>query len=119
MKNLIISVFLIFAFNSQAQSWAAKLENAQFQVRVNNYTAHTSEVKATQGTFSDNEFDLISNRCLSKEGIFKLDLSPEKTTITVYYLNWIDEFTINWLFTEAVPDINRKMKILPKEDYTF
>lgn len=119
MKNLIISAFLLFAFNSQAQSWAAKLENAQYQVRVNNYTAFTREVKSTQGPFSENEFNLISNRCLSKEGIFKLELSPEKTTITVYFLNWIDQFTINWLFTEAVPEINQKMKILPEVEYTF
>jgi hydroxymethylbilane synthase len=57
------------------------------------------------------EFELISKRCLSKEGIFKLELSTDKTTITVFFLNWIDQFTINWLFTEAAPDINNKIKI--------
>ena len=67
MKNLLIATFLLFTFGSQAQSWAAKQENAQYQNRVNNLEVYTSEVKIAQAgeTFSKGDFDLIQNRCLT------------------------------------------------------
>lgn len=119
MKSLVIAIFLLFTFNSQAQSWEAKMENAQFQTRVNNYLAYSCEVKKTQGLFTDDDFDLISNRCLSKEGIFRLVFSQDKSTITVYYLEWIDHWTINWLFSEASPDLSHKLRIHPSTEFNF
>lgn len=119
MKNIFIALFLLFAYNAQAQSWDAKLEDAQFQVRVNDYTAYTSTVFLSERFFTDDEFNRIQERCLPKEGIFKLELSPDKNIITVYLLNWIDEFTINWLFTEAVPDLENELNISPQEPYKF
>lgn len=119
MKSLVIAIFLLFTFSSQAQSWAAKQENAHFQMNVNNYLAYTSEVKKTQGEFTDDDFDLILNRCLTKEGVFKLSLSEDKSTITVYYLEWIDHWTIHWLFSEANPELKTKLRIHPKVEFTF
>lgn len=119
MKNLFIVFFLLFTFSSQAQTWAAKLENAQFQNRVNNYTAYTCEVKKTQGLFTEAEFELVSDRCLTKDGIFKLSLSQDKATIIIYYLEWIDHWTINWLFSEASPTLVSKLRIHPQVEFTF
>lgn len=119
MKSLLIATILFFTFSSQAQSWGAKLENAQFQTRVNNHTAYSAEVKKTQGLFTDDDFDLISDRCLTKEGVFKLALSSDKSTITVFFLDWIDHWTINWLFTEGNPALDGKLRIHPKTDFTF
>ena len=119
MKSLVIAIFLILTFNSQAQSWEAKIENAQFQTRVNNHTAYSREVKKTQGVFTNDDFELISNRCLEKEGVFKLSLSSDKSTITVFFLEWIDHWTINWLFTEASPNLSNKLRIHPKTEFTF
>lgn len=120
MKNSLITVlFFLFTFSSQAQSWNAKLENAQYQTRVNNHSAYTREVKKTQGLFSDDEFGLISDRCLTKEGVFRLEISSDKSTITVYSLEWIDHVTINWLFTEASPELNHTLRIHPKEEFIF
>lgn len=119
MKNLFIAIFLLFTFTSQAQSWGAKSENAQFQTRINNHTAYSSEVKKVSGLFSDNDFQLIKNRCLTKEGVFKLDMSQDKSTIIVYYLDWIDQWTINWLFTEANPELDHSLRIHPKVEFTF
>lgn len=119
MKNLFIAIFLLFTFSSQAQTWGAKLENAQFQIRINNHSAYTSEVKKVQGLFSENDFQLISDRCLSKEGVFKIDISQDKSTLIVYYLDWIDQWTINWLFTEANPELNYKLRIHPKVVFNF
>lgn len=120
MKNSFIAIlFLLFTFNSQAQTWASKAENAQFQTRVNNYLAYSREVKKTQGVFTDDDFDLISNRCLTKEGIFRLEISQDKSTITVYFLEWIDLFTVNWLFTEANSALKYKLRIHPEVEFTF
>jgi hypothetical protein len=119
MKNLFIVALLLFTFSSQAQTWGAKIENAQFQNSVNNHLAYTSEVKKTQGIFSDDDFQLISNRCLTKEGVFKLDISQDKSTIYIYYLDWIDQWTINWLFTEANPALDHKLRIHPGVEFTF
>ena len=119
MKNLFIAIFLLLTFSSQAQSWGAKSENAQFQVRVNNHSAYTSIVKKTQGLFTQDDFDLINDRCLTKEGVFRLDMSQDKSTITVYYIDWIDQVTIDWLFTEASPTLAHKLRIHPKVDFTF
>jgi hypothetical protein len=119
MKSLVIAIFLLFTFSSQAQSWGAKLENAQFQVHVNDYLAFSSEVKKTQGLFTDDDFNLISDRCLTKEGVFRLSLSADKSTITVYFLEWIDQWTINWLFTEANPALDHKLRIHQKTEFTF
>lgn len=119
MKNLIIAIVLLFTFTSQAQSWDAKAENAQFQNRVNNYAAYTREVKKVSGLFSADDFTLIENRCISKEGIFKLELSDDQSTITVYFLEWIDQWTIDWLFSEANPALAHSLRIHPKVAYTF
>lgn len=119
MKSLIISIFLLFAVSSQAQSWGAKIEDARFQTRVNNYLAYSCEVKKTQGLFTDDDFDLVSNRCLTKDGVFRLTLSQDKSTITVYFLEWIDHWTINWLFTEASPDLNYKLRIHEQTEFIF
>lgn len=119
MKNLFIVIFLLFTSSSQAQSWGAKLENAQFQNRVNNHLAYTSQVKKTLGLFTKDDFELISNRCLTKEGVFKLEITQDKSTIIIYYLDWIDQWTINWLFTEANPELDHKLRIHPKVEFTF
>lgn len=120
MKNsLITALFFLFAFGSQAQTWEAKSESARFQIRVNNYSAYSREVTKTQGVFSHDDFELISNRCLKKEGVFRLDISSDKSTITVYSLEWIDHLTINYLFTEANPALNYALRIHPKIEFTF
>jgi hypothetical protein len=119
MKSLIIAAFLLFTFSSQAQSWSAKAENAQFEVNVNNWSAYSCEVKLTQGVFSDDDFQLVSDRCLTKEGVFRLELSGDKSTITVYFLEWIDHWTINWLFTEGNPSLENRLRIHPKTQFTF
>ena len=119
MKNLFIAFFLLFTFSSHAQSWGAKVENAQFETRVNNRIAYSSEVKKTQGLFNDDDLQIISNRCLTKDGVFRLTLSADKSTITVYYLDWIDQWTINWLFTEANPTLAHKLRIHPKVEFNF
>lgn len=119
MKNLFIAIFLLFTFTSQAQSWDAKAENAQFQNRVNNYAAYTREVKKVSGLFSLDDFTLIQNRCQTKEGIFKLELSDDKSTITVYLLEWIDQWTIDWLFSEASPQLANSLRIHPEVVYNF
>lgn len=119
MKNLFIAIFLLFTFSSQAQSWDAKIENAQYQNRVNDNFVYTSEVTKSQGLFTDDDFELIRNRCLTKDGVFKLDFSQDKSIIVVYYLDWIDDWTINWLFTEANPDLEELLEIQPKVVFTF
>lgn len=119
MKSLIIATFVLFTVSSQAQTWAAKAENAQFEVNVNEWSAYSCEVKLNEGLFSDNDFLLVSERCLTKDGIFRLDLSSDKSTITVYFLEWIDHWTINWLFSEGSPALENKLRIHPKSDFTF
>jgi hypothetical protein len=119
MKSLIILTFVLFSFGSQAQSWAAKAENAQFEINVNNVLAYTSEVKLTQGVFTDDEFELVSDRCLTKDGVFRMELSTDKSTITIYYLEWIDHWTINWLFTEGSPSLENRLRIHPKTEFTL
>ena len=120
MKHLLfITAIALFSFGSQAQSWEAKMEDAQFQNRVNNYAAYTSEVKKTQGIFTDNEFNQVLDRCITKDGIFRLELSEDYSTITVYYLDWIDQWTINWLFTEASPTLDPKLRIHQKVEFEF
>ena len=119
MKSLIIATFVLFTFSSQAQSWAAKAENAQFEVNVNNWSAYSCEVKLNQGLFTDDDFQLVSDRCLTKDGILRLALSSDKSTITVYFLEWIDHWTINWLFSEGSPTLENRLRIHPKAAFTF
>ena len=102
-----------------AQSWDAKYESAHFENRVNGHDAFTSEVKKLSGEFTKEEYNAIRNRCETKEGVFKLDISSDKTTIYVYYLNWIDQVTINWLFTEAVPEMEFSLRIHEKVTFNF
>ena len=109
----------MFTFSSQAQSWDAKSENAQFQIRVNNHTAYSSEIKKLAGLFTKSDFELIQNRCLTKEGVFRLDISQDKSTITVYYLDWIDNWTINWLITEASSELAHTFRFHSKTEFTF
>jgi len=119
MKNLVIALFLLCTFNSQAQSWEAKIENAQFQVKHNNYSAYSCVVKKNQGLFSDDDFERISKRCLTKDGIFRVALSQDKSMITVFYLDWIDHWTINWLFSEASPALKNTLRIHPQTEFSF
>lgn len=120
MKNVVSVVFLLLVTGfTNAQSWESKFENAQFENRVNGHEAYTSEVKKVSGEFTKAEFNLILNRCETKEGVFKMDISDDKSTITIYYLNWIDQVTINWLFTEAVPELENTLRIHQKVSYTF
>ena len=110
---------MLLACNSEAQSWAAKAENAQFEVNVNNWSAYSCEVKLNQGLFTDDDFQLVSDRCLTKDGIFRLDMSPDKSTITIYFLEWIDHWTINWLFSEGSTALENRLRIHPKVEFTF
>jgi hypothetical protein len=120
MKSIVSIIFLLCVTGlAQAQSWDAKYENASFENRVNGYEAYTSEVKKVSGEFSKDEYSAIRNRCETKEGIFKLELSSDKTTIVIYYLSWIDQVTINWLFTEAVPELTLSLRIHPKVNFNF
>ncbi len=120
MKRFIIALVLLVSFQSNAQSWGAKFEDAQYQHFTNNFSAYTREVKRTHDNiFSMDDFELISDRCLSKEGIFRLELSDDQSTITVYLLEWIDQFTIDWLFTEASPTLDNQLRIHAPVQFTF
>jgi len=89
MKKLIIpTVLFLLSFSVDAQSWDAKLENAQFQTSVNNHLAFSSEISKNQGVFTDEDFLRVSERCLTKEGVFKLELSDDNSSIKVYFLDW-------------------------------
>lgn len=117
MKNLVIVLFLLCTFNSQAQSWDAKWENALFQIMHQNVLAYKSEVKKNVGVFTDDDFQLVTDRCLTKDGVFRLELSDDKSTITVYFLEWIDHWTINWLFSEGSPALENKLRIYPNSPF--
>ncbi|MFK7785369.1 MAG: hypothetical protein AB8B56_09645 [Crocinitomicaceae bacterium] len=120
MKKLIIPIVLfLLSYSADAQSWDAKLENAQFQTRVHNHLAFSSEISKNQGIFTDEDFDLVSDRCLTKEGVFKLELSDDKSSIKVYFLDWIDQWTINWLFIEGNSEFEGKLRINQKIKFTF
>ncbi len=120
MKELLTTIYMFFTIFSQSQTWSSKLENAMFQNRINNVNVYTSEVKKIQGElFTISDFNFISEKCLTKEGIFKLDISEDRSTIIVYFLEWIDQVTINWVFTEANYELNNKLRIHQKMDYSF
>lgn len=120
MKQFIIALVLLVSFQSNAQSWDAKFEDAQFQHFTNNYSAYTRDVRRSDGTvFSMDDYELISDRCLSKEGIFRLELSDDQLTIRVYLLEWIDQYTIDWLFTEARPTLDHQLRIHAPVAFSF
>ena len=120
MKYFAAIVFLLSMTGiTNAQSWESKYENAHFENRVNGHEAYTSIVKKIAGEFTKAEFNSIQNRCQTKEGVFRVEISDDKSTITIYYLNWIDQVTINWLFTEAVPELESSLRIHEKVVFTF
>ena len=120
MKKFIAAIILFVSFQSHAQSWEAKFEDALFQHNVNNFEAFSREVSRPQGVlFTEDDFNLIKNRCLTKDGIFRIEFSDDKSIITVYYLEWIDTFTIDWLFTEASPTLDQQIRIHSQVPYTF
>ncbi len=120
MKKFIAAIILFVSFQSYAQSWEAKYEDALFQHTTNNFQAFSREVSRRQGAlFSEDDFNLIENRCLTKDGIFRLEYSDDQSTITVYYIEWIDSFTIDWLFTEASPSLDQQIRIHSPIPYTF
>ena len=118
--NYLISIFiLVISFTSYSQSWEAKLENAQFRNRVHNNKAFSCQVTKINGTFTSEEFELIERKCLIKEGIFKMTLSSDERTITLGYLDWIDQLTIQLLFNEAIEGIFATTNFSPKGIYSF
>ncbi len=120
MKSFFSIIVLLVATGfTHAQTWESKYESANFENRVNGHDAFSSEVKKVFGAFTHPEYNAIRSRCETKEGVFKLEISADLTTITVFYLNWIDQVTINWLFTEAVPELELSLRIHQKVNYDF
>lgn len=120
MKTFFSIIVLLLATGfTNAQTWESKFESAHFENRVNGHAAFSSEVKKVSGTFTHPEYNAIRNRCATKEGVFKLEISADQTTITIFYLNWIDQVTINWLFTEAVPELELSLRIHQKVSFNF
>ena len=55
----------------------------------------------TQSNFADDDFYHFLTVVLENAEFIRLALSSDKSSLTNYYIEWIDQLTIEWLFNEV------------------
>ena len=114
MKYLIFIALCCAPMLGSAQSTKA-IENALFEVNINGESAYFTDVYATGTPFNKDQFFVIQQHTMQKEGIFDVQLLDDGKTIRFAHLSYVMEETIKAFALLGSESIS----VEPRETYVF
>lgn len=118
MKRLLITLFVAVPFSFFAQeniSDDAKYENALFQHTALNKQAVSTSVSVINTAFTDDEFRRLKKDLMTKDGIFKVELTDLNRTVKVYYFTDISSDDLKQFFYPY----REKFEMSEQEEFQF
>jgi hypothetical protein len=114
MKHLILIALCCAPILGVAQS-TKEIEKAYFEVTKNGESAYFTDVYATSTPFNKEQFFLIKEYAMEKEGIFDVQLLDDGKTIRFAHLSYVLEETIKHFALLGSESIS----VEPRETYFF
>lgn len=115
MKQLIIIVLCCVPMLGIAQS-TKKIEQAKFEVNHHGESAYFTDVYSTEVPFTKNQFYLIQEVAIEKDGIFDVQLINDGKTIRFAHLSYVSDETIKHI---TLLGGSESISIEPRENYVF
>ncbi len=115
MKQLILIVLCCAPMLGMAQS-TKKIEQALFEVNHNGESAYYTDVFSTEVPFTKNQFYVIQQVAIEKEGIFDVQLINDGKTIRFAHLSYVSDETLKQI---SLLGGSESISIEPRENYAF